>query len=71
MKNKEIKELKNKPAEELEKLLKEDRDKLNNLRFNLEAGKVKDVTELRTIKKNIARILTFLKINETNQKNGK
>ncbi|MEK7181138.1 MAG: 50S ribosomal protein L29 [Patescibacteria group bacterium] len=71
MKNKEIKELKNKPVEELEKLLRDDREKLNTLRFNLIAGKVKDVTELRTVKKNIARILTFLKINEINQKYGK
>ena len=71
MKNKEIKELKNKPVDELEKLLKDDRQKLNGLKFNLAAGKVKDVTELRVIKKNIARILTFLKINEIEKKHGK
>lgn len=71
MKNKEIKELKNKPVEELEKLLRDDRQKLNDLRFNLAAGKVKDVTELRVIKKNIARILTLLKLNEIEQKYGK
>lgn len=60
MKLKEIQELKNKPAAELEKMLKESRDKLRVLKFDLEAGKVKDVAELRQVKRNIARMQTFL-----------
>ncbi len=59
MKNSEIKELKNKSEGELFKLLQENRDKLRSLKFDLAAGKVKNVTELRKIKKLIARILTF------------
>lgn len=61
MKKQAIQELKNKPVEELEKILKENRGKLRELRFDLVAGKVKNVTELRAVKKNIARLLTFLR----------
>lgn len=60
MKLREVQELKTKPAAELEKLLKENREKLRILRFDLEAGKVKDVAELRKVKRNIGRIQTFL-----------
>ncbi len=60
MKLKEIQELKIKPVAELEKLLKESREKLRVLRFDLVAGKVKDVAELRSVKRNIGRIQTFL-----------
>ncbi|TSC82031.1 MAG: 50S ribosomal protein L29 [Parcubacteria group bacterium Gr01-1014_20] len=60
MKLKEVQELKIKPVAELEKLLKESREKLRVLRFDLVAGKVKDVAELRSVKRNIGRIQTFL-----------
>ena len=60
MKNSEIEELKNKSEGELFKLLQENRDKLRNLKFDLAAGKVKNVTELRSTKKLIARLLTFM-----------
>jgi len=60
MKIKEIQELKNRPVGELEKVLKEQREKLRTLRFDLVAGKVKNVSELRKVRKNIARTLTFL-----------
>ena len=55
-----IKELKQKPKEELLKFLEEDREKLRQLRFDLSAGKVKNVREVRRIKKEIAQILTLL-----------
>ena len=61
MKYKDIQELKAKPAAELQKLLKENRERLRVLRFDLAAGKVKNVNELHTVKKTIARVLTFLK----------
>jgi ribosomal protein L29 len=51
---------------ELQKLLKDDREKLQQLQFDLAAGKVKNVREIRRLKKEIARILTLL--NELNQK---
>lgn len=56
-----IKELKQKPKEELRKILTEHREHLRILRFNLFSGKVKNVKEVRGIKKDIARILTLLK----------
>ena len=53
-------EIKQKSENELRKLLKEDREKLQQLHFDLASGKVKNVREIRMIKKDIARILTFL-----------
>ena len=53
-------ELKQKPKEELLKILLENRERLRVLRFNLLSGKVKNVKEIRGIKKDIARILTIL-----------
>ena len=60
MKKKDIQELKTKPLPELQKLLKESREHLRDLKFNLAAGKVKNVEEIRTLKATIARILTFI-----------
>ncbi len=57
-------ELKQKSKEELQKTLEDDREKLRQLRFDLSAGKVKNVREIRNIKKEIARILTLLKISK-------
>jgi len=54
-------ELKQKSKEEMKKLLQDDREKLRQLRFDLSAGKVKNVREIRNIKKEIARILTLSK----------
>lgn len=45
---------------ELRIVLAEKKEKLRDLRFNLAAGKVKNVRELREIKKDVARILTLL-----------
>lgn len=57
----EIKELKQKSAAELQKMLQEQREKLRSLKFDLASGKVKNVREIRSLKKGIARILTLLK----------
>ena len=56
-----ITELRQKSESELQKILSDDREKLRQLRFDLAAGKVKNVREVRKIKKDIARILTMLK----------
>jgi large subunit ribosomal protein L29 len=56
-----ISELAQKNKSELEKLLQENRERLRVLRFDLAAGKVKNVREIRKIKKDIARILTILR----------
>ncbi len=52
--------MKTKPKAELQKLAKDARERLRSLHFDLEAGKVKNVAELRKLKKDVARILTFL-----------
>ncbi|MEA3344302.1 MAG: 50S ribosomal protein L29 [Patescibacteria group bacterium] len=54
------KELKQKSKNELEKLLKENRAKLQEFNFDLAAGKMKKVRNVRKIKKDIARILTSI-----------
>ena len=54
-------DLQQKSKSELQKTLSDNREKLRQLRFDLSAGKVKNVREIRKIKKDIARILTILK----------
>ena len=54
-------ELRQKSKSELQKILSDNREKLRQLRFDLAAGKVKNVREVRKIKKDIARIRTVLK----------
>jgi ribosomal protein L29 len=71
MKKNQIQELKNKSGAELERLAKELQVKLRGLRFDLAAGKIKNVNELRNTKKQIARVLTFLTINATDAKKGR
>lgn len=61
MKKREFEQLKIKPAEERRQKLSELKDKLWSLRADLVAGKVKNVREIRAIRKDIARILTLLK----------
>lgn len=55
-----ISEFEQKPKKELQRLLRNNQDKLRQLRFDLTSGKVKNVKEIRQIKKDIARILTTL-----------
>ena len=62
-----IQELRQKNKVELQKILQDNREKLRQLRFDLAAGKVKDVREIRLIKKDIARILTILRITNQNE----
>ncbi len=56
-----ISELRNKTKDELEKTLQDLRERLRQLRFDLASGKVKNVREIRKIKKEVAKILTILK----------
>lgn len=55
--------LRKKNSKELKKVEANLREKLRVLRFDLEAGKVKNVKEIKAIKKEIAQILTILKEN--------
>ncbi len=61
-----IGELRQKSKGELQKLLRENRERLRALNFDLSSGKVKNVREIRKIKKDIARILTLIKEKEKN-----
>jgi large subunit ribosomal protein L29 len=64
MKQKDIQDLRNKPDAELVRLIEENFDKLRVLRFDLAAGKVKDIFKIHEARKTIARMKTFLKERE-------
>jgi len=55
-----VKELRQKSEKELHKILDESREKLRQLNFDLASGKVKNVREIRKIKRDIARMLTII-----------
>jgi len=61
------KELRQKTIKELQELLQERRKRLAQLRFDLSLKKLKNVREIREVKKDIARILTLLKEYEKKQ----
>jgi len=62
MKRKEkIKDFSSKTKLELQKLLAGYQDKLRQLKFDLISGKIKNVKEIRELRKDIARIKTLLK----------
>jgi len=54
-------EFQKKSNSDLQKLLKEKRELLRRVRFDLSLNKLKNVREIRKIRKEIARILTFLR----------
>ena len=56
-------ELRKKDAKELAKTVQELRKKLSDLRFKFSSGKLKNVKEINSSKKEIARILTIIKEN--------
>jgi ribosomal protein L29 len=60
MKKKSFQEIKNKSAAELQKDLAGQRERLRVLKFDLAAGKVKNIREIRVVKKSIAQILTII-----------
>lgn len=68
MKTKEFKEIKNKSGEELRKDLIVHQERLRQLRFDLSAGKVKNIKEMKQSKKTVAQILTLINQKPINQK---
>ena len=60
MKQREIQQFKMKPVAELSKLIRESEEKIRKLRFDLAAGKVKNVAELRNTRRLVARMYTFI-----------
>ncbi|MDD5710539.1 MAG: 50S ribosomal protein L29 [Candidatus Colwellbacteria bacterium] len=65
MKKNEIKKLNSKTPADLKKSLVEAREELRVLRFDLAAGKVKNIQKAKEVRKKIARILTFIRLKET------
>jgi len=61
MKSKEeLKDLKLKSETELKKLLAVNREKLRDLRFKVSQNQLKNIREVRMLKKRIARISTLI-----------
>ena len=60
MKKQEKEQLKNKSSSELKKILVNSRENLKRLKFDLAAGKVKNIRQVKETKKIIARALTIL-----------
>jgi large subunit ribosomal protein L29 len=56
----DYKEIKNKSESELHRILAEYRDKLRDLRFKDASKQLKNVREIRKVKKIIARVLMLL-----------
>lgn len=54
------KELRQKTKDELNRMLKENREKIRSLRFDLASRKLKKTNELGKVKKQIAQVLTIL-----------
>jgi ribosomal protein L29 len=61
MRKKEWEQFKTKPEADLLKTLNEYRDKLWSLKVDLVRGKVKNVKEIKDLKRGIARVLTLIK----------
>jgi len=59
-----ISELNSKTKSELQKLLEDNRERRRQLRFDLVSGKVKNIREIRKVKKTISQILTILNSNK-------
>ncbi len=70
-KTEQIKEYLRLPDKELNNLLEENKEKLEQLRFNLAAGKGKNVAEIRKRRKNIARLKTIISERLLNNKEPK
>ena len=68
MKRKEFQEYKNKPFLEINNDLRNLRERLAKLKFDLAAGKVKNIREIRQIKKDIARALTVVNQKQNSNK---
>ena len=60
----ELKELKLKSVAELRKLFNSSREKLRELRFKVSQNQLKNVREIRVLKKKIAKISTLIKQKE-------
>lgn len=60
MKKQDFEQLKSKSHAEMQKELSESQTKLRDLKFDLAAGKVKNVSEIKKLKKVVARLSTLI-----------
>lgn len=60
MKKQDFQQLKSKSHAEMQKELSESQTKLRDLKFDLAAGKVKNVSEIKKLKKVVARLSTLI-----------
>lgn len=60
MKKQDFQQLKSKSHAEMQKELRESKEKLRDLKFDLAAGKVKNVSEIKKLKKVVARLSTLI-----------
>lgn len=56
-----FKDIEKKSANEINKMLSEERAKLHDMRFKTSVNQIKDVSKISVSKKTIARLLTRLK----------
>jgi len=63
-----MQELQNKPSTDLHKELGEKRETLRKFRFDVSGSKIKNVKEALALRKQIARILTLLRIRKDGEK---
>jgi len=64
MNKKELQTYRSKASTERHKEIQDSRVRLNDLRFDLASGKVKNVKEIRSLRKKIAYLLTIEKENK-------
>ena len=69
MKRQELKLLRNKSLGELRRELRDNRERLNTLRFDLAMGKVDNASEIRSSRKSIAQFITVIKEKEFKELN--
>ncbi len=60
MKKNDIQKLKEMAPQEMERVVSSSKEALRSLRFDLAAGKVKDIRAISEAKKKIARLMTFI-----------
>lgn len=60
MKKQDFQQLKSRSRAEMQKELRESQTKLRDLKFDLAAGKVKNVSEIKKLKKVVAQLSTLI-----------
>ncbi|MCL4405147.1 50S ribosomal protein L29 [Patescibacteria group bacterium] len=73
MKKNDIQKLKEMSSQEMERVIGNAREDLRKLKFDLAAGKVKDIRSVSEARKKIARLMTFVrgKVDQGNQPNDR